>query len=187
MVGWIVLGAVAVVLAVGGLVYNRLGAQKNEVDAAWRQIDVQLQRRHDLISNLVETVKGYAAHERSVLSQVTEARAGAGKARAAGDVATVARAESALGQAMVALNAVVEAYPELRADAHFEKLMTDLSDTENRVASSRRIYNAAVEGYHTAIDQMPASIIAQIGGFSRRSYFELAAEAPERAAPEVRF
>lgn len=187
MAAWIVVGVVGLVALGVTMLYNRIVALKNEVEASWRQIDVQLQRRHDLVPNLVQVVQAYAAHERGLLEAVTRARSAAEKARSERDVASVGRAEAALGRALAEVQARVEAYPELKANQQFERLMTELSETENRLAASRRLYNEAVEAYNTAIEQMPAALIASAAGFPRRLYFELPVDAPERAVPRVSF
>ncbi len=187
MIAWISLGVLALAALVLTTLYNRLVALRNEVEAAWRQIDVQLQRRYELVPNLVETVRGYAAHEREVLEGVVRARGDANRARESRDLERAGQAEAMLGRALANVNAVVERYPELRADAHFTRLLTELSETENRLASARRIYNASVEAYNTAIEQMPAAVIAGVAGLTRRPYYELPADAPERAVPRIAF
>ena len=194
MIVWAVLGALALI-TVGGYVaiHNRLVSRKNEVEASWRQIDVQLLRRHDLIPNLVATVKGAAGHEASVLLSVTEARALALKAHDALPNAEptarteLATAEGALGGALFKLQSLTEAYPDLKANQQFMSLLADLSDTENRLASARRIYNAAVERLNIERGQLPAALIAGLMGLRAQSYFELPEDAPERDVPRFRF
>src|SRR5680860_891989 len=134
----VILGIVLVLVLLGGVIYNSLVTRRNHVQAAWAQIDVQLRRRHDLVPNLVETVKGYAAHERQTLEAVTSARTAAVSA-ASGGAEAQARAESALSQALFELRAVAEAYPDLKADAGFTQLQQELSDTENRIAIARPV------------------------------------------------
>ena len=184
MIGVIVL--VAVVLVLGLLLvglYNKLVRARNRVDNAWAQVDVQLKRRADLIPNLVETVKGYAAHERGTFEAVTEARAAVQQARGPGEAA---QAEGLLSQALGRLFAVAEAYPELQADENFRQLQGDLADTENKVAVSRQIYNDTVLTYNNAIQTFPAVMLAGPFGFSRREFFEVE-DAAQREAPHVDF
>ena len=175
----IVLGIV--VWAVGG--YNGLVRLRNQLENAWAQIDVQLKRRHDLIPNLVETVKGYAAHERKTLEAVIQAR---NMAIAAKGVAERAEAEGALTGALKSLFAVAEAYPELKANQNFMQLQEELTSTENKVAFSRQFYNDSVMSYNTQIEVFPQNLIAGMFGFARREFFEVKAEA-EREAPKVSF
>jgi LemA protein len=175
----IVLGAVAWII--GG--YNGLVRLRNQLENAWAQIDVQLKRRHDLIPNLVETVKGYAAHERGTLEAVIQAR---NMAVAAKGVAERAQAENVLTGALKSLFAVAEAYPELKANQNFMSLQEELTSTENKVAFSRQFYNDSVMSYNTQIEVFPQNIIANMFGFGRREFFEVKAEA-EREAPQVKF
>jgi LemA protein len=182
---WVVIAIVAVVvlLIVWAIaLYNRFVRLRNRVDNAWAQIEVQLKRRWDLIPNLVETVKGYAAHERETFEAVTNARAAA--QRAEGPAATAA-AEGLLGQALGRLFAVAEAYPELQADENFRQLQTELAETENRIAVSRQVYNDTVLTYNNAIQVFPGVLLAGPFGFLQREFFETA-EA-ERDAPAVSF
>lgn len=179
---WIILAiAVVLVLFVVGT-YNRLVASRNRVDNAWSQVDVQLKRRYDLIPNLVETVKGYASHERQTLENVIAARAGAVQAKGPADQA---QAENFLTQALRQLFAVAEAYPELKASANFASLQEDLQDTENKIAVSRQIYNDTVLTYNNTVQQVPTNIVAGIFGFRTREYFEAGEAAQE--APAVEF
>jgi LemA protein len=164
--------------------YNGLIRLRNTVQEAWAQIDVELKRRHDLIGNLVETVKGYAQHERGTLEAVTQARAAA---MAPGQSpADASRSEAALSQALVRLNAVAEAYPDLKANANFTALQQELSATEDRIASARRYYNATVKELNTKVESIPTNFIAGPAGVSKAEYFELDAPA-EREAPKVSF
>ena len=164
--------------------YNGLIRLRNQVQEAWAQIDVELKRRHDLIGNLVETVKGYAQHERGTLEAVTQARAAA---MAPGQSpADAGRSEAALTQALVRLNAVAEAYPDLKANANFTALQQELSSTEDRIASARRYYNANVKELNTKVESIPTNFIAGPAGVSKAEYFELEAPA-EREAPKVSF
>jgi LemA protein len=165
------------------LLYNGLVQKRNRVDNAWAQIDVQLKRRRDLVPNLVETVKGYAAHERGTFEQVTEARAAAAGARTPGEAV---RAENALTQALGRLFAVAEAYPELKANQNFLDLQSQLRETEDRVAVSRQVYNDTVLTYNNAIQTFPAVLAAGVLGFRRRDFFELETAA-DREPPAVSF
>lgn len=180
---WIVLAVVAVALVGLVLLYNRLVRNRNRVDNAWAQIEVQLKRRWDLIPNLVETVKGYAAHERETFEAVTEARAAAQRAQGPEQAA---QAEGLLGQALGRLFAVAEAYPELQADENFRQLQTELAETENRIAVSRQVYNDTVLTYNNAIQTVPGVLVAGPFGFTKREFFELEEDA-QREAPRVAF
>jgi LemA protein len=173
----VVLGAIVVT------VYNRLVRSRVRVDEAWAQIDTQLQRRHDLIPNLVETVKGYAAHERETFEEVTAARAKAISVQAPKELAD---AENGLTQALGKLLAITENYPQLKADANFRQLQEELAHTENMVAGSRGNYNASVRAYDELRQVFPSSLIASSFNFTARDYFEI--ETVEvRSAPDVRF
>lgn len=184
----IVLVVVIALVVVVGLwlvaTYNGLVRLRNLVQESWRQIDVELHRRHDLIPNLVETVKGYAAHERAVFDEVTAARAaaatpGAGPAQQAGQ-------ENALTAALGRLFAVAEAYPVLRASENFAQLQTELATTEDRIAAGRRFYNANVRTLNTKVESFPANLVAGPFGFTRAEYFEVTDPAV-RSAPAVDF
>lgn len=153
---------------------------------AWADIDVQLKRRYDLIPNLVESVKGYVAHERTVLENVTEARTRAMGAEARGDVRGVAQAENMLAGALKTLFAVAENYPNLRASENFQKLQDELSDTENKIQSARRFYNTNVMDLNTKTEQFPANLIARNFGFTKEQFFE-ASLATEREPVKVNF
>ena len=182
---WVLVVVAAVVLVALGLVllYNRLVRLRNRVDNAWAQIEVQLKRRWDLIPNLVETVKGYAAHERETFEAVTQARANAQQARTPQEAA---QAEGLLGQALGRLFAVAEAYPELQADENFRQLQTELAETENRIAISRQVYNDTVLTFNNAIQTFPGLAVAGPFGFAQREFFEVEDEA-QREAPRVAF
>jgi len=170
-----------VVLVVG--IYNRLVRSRVRVDEAWAQIDTQLQRRHDLIPNLVETVKGYAAHERETFEEVTAARAKAISVQAPKELAD---AENGLTQALGKLLAITENYPLLKADANFRQLQDELAHTENMVAGARGNYNASVRAFDELRQVFPSSLIASTFGFTAREYFEV--ETIEvRRAPDVSF
>jgi LemA protein len=182
---WLIVVIVIVVLLALFVVwlYNRLVRLRNRVDNAWAQVEVQLKRRWDLIPNLVESVKGYAAHERGTFEAVTNARTAAQQAQ--GPAAT-AQAEGILSQALGRLFAVAEAYPELRATENFQQLQAQLSDTENKVAVSRQVYNDTVLTYHNAIQTFPGAVLAGPFGFTKREFFEVEDEA-QREAPRVDF
>jgi LemA protein len=187
-----------VALVIGGLVclvlviligwalatYNRLVRQRNQVDAAWAQIDVQLKRRYDLIPNLVETVKGYAAHERGTLDAVVQARNTAVAASGQG-AGTRAEAENALTQTLGRLFALAEAYPNLKANENFMSLQGELSGTEDKIAYARQFYNSAVQTYNTSTQSIPTNIVAGMGGFRARDLF--LAVGDERGPVQVRF
>jgi len=182
----IVIIIVAVVLLLG-LVYilirNSIIGSRNRVDEAWSGIDVQLKRRHDLVPNLVETVKGYATHEQAVFTKTTEARAEAMKA---GTVEATQEAEAKLSGALTDLRAVAEGYPELRATENFQQLQRNLNEIEDEIQASRRIYNSNVQAYNTKIQIFPNSIVANQGGFTDREFFEIE-DAGDRETPEVKF
>src|SRR4051794_27762982 len=162
---------------------NSFIKSRNRVDEAWSGIDVQLKRRHDLIPSLVESVKGYAAHERDVFQAVTDARA---KAISAAGPASSGAAEGALGQALGRLLAVAEAYPQLRATENFQQLQSELSNTEDQIAAARRIYNGNVQSYNTRIQVFPNSVIAGMRQFTPREFFEIT-DAAEREPVTVDF
>ena len=184
MIWLIVLLVIVVGLALLFVVlYNRLVRLRNRVDNAWAQIEVQLKRRWDLIPNLIETVKGYAAHERETFDSVTQARAAA---QQAGTPAQTAQAEGILGAALGRLFAVAEAYPELQADENFRQLQTELAETENRIAVSRQVYNDSVLSFNNAIQTFPGLAVAGPFNFTVREFFEVEEEA-QREAPVVDF
>ncbi|MFI7585795.1 LemA family protein [Spongisporangium articulatum] len=164
--------------------YNGLIKLRNLVQEAWRQIDVELNRRHDLIPNLVETVKGYASHERETLEAVTRARAAA-VAPGAGPAEQAAQ-ENVLSQALGRLLAISEAYPDLKANQNFLALQNELSQTEDRIANGRRYYNATVRELNTKVETIPSNIIAGLFNVSRAEYFE-ADDPAVRAAPTISF
>jgi LemA protein len=179
---WIVL-AVVVLLVLGlVLLYNRLVRLRNRVDNAWAQVDVQLRRRYDLIPNLVETVKGYAAHERATFEEVTRARTRAQDART---VEEQAEAENVLTAAIGRLFAVAEAYPELRASENFQQLQSQLEETEDKIRVARQVYNDAVLSYENARETVPTNLIAAMFGFEEKPFFEI--EEAAREAPRVQF
>jgi LemA protein len=183
---WAVLIVIAIIVIlilflVG--IYNGMVRGRNRVDEAWSGIDVQLKRRHDLIPNLVETVKGYAAHEAGVFEAVTQARANAMSAKGP---AQVGQAEGALSGALGRLFAVAEAYPQLRATENFQQLQAELTNTEDQIAGARRIYNGNVQDYNTRIQTFPAAVFAGMFGFTKREFFEIDSPA-DREAPQVSF
>jgi LemA protein len=184
--GWvIVLAIVVIVVLFLVLTYNRLITLRQRVKEAFSDIDVQLKRRHDLIPNLVETVKGYAAHERGVFDEVTQARAGAIAAGAQGPQQRAA-AEDMLTGALRSLFAVAEAYPQLQAVQEFKDLSENLRDTEDKIQFARRFYNSQVRDYNTALQTFPTVLLAGAMGFTSSEYFEV--EAPsDREVPKVSF
>jgi LemA protein len=180
----IVLGALVLLLAlIVVALYNRLVRLRNRAENAWAQVDVQLRRRYDLIPNLVETVKGYASHERGTFEEVTRARTAAQQAQT---VQEQAQAENLLTQAIGKLFAVAEAYPELRATENFQQLQAQLEETESKIAVSRQVYNDAVLTYDTALETVPTNIVAGMFNFEERQYFEVE-EPAAREAPRVEF
>lgn len=164
-------------------VYNGLVRMRNQIEEAWRQVDVELHRRYDLIPNLVETVRGYAAHEAGVFEAVTQARAAAAQPQPT--LEARAEAENALTATIGRLFAVAEAYPELKANTNFQALQGELTNTEDRIANGRRYYNASVREFNTRIETFPPSIIASMFGFKRAAYFE--AEGASRDVVTVDF
>jgi LemA protein len=177
---------VVAIVVIGVLYYiakrNSMIASRNRCEEAWSGIDVQLKRRHDLVPNLVETVKGYAAHESQTFEKVTAARAEAMSAQSVGDSA---RAEQKLSGALGDLRAVAENYPQLRATENFQQLSRNLSQLEDEIQAARRIYNSDVQSYNTSIQQFPGSVIANRGGFTAREYFEI--DGAEREPVAVSF
>ncbi len=165
------------------LLYNKLVRLRNRAENAWAQVDVQLRRRYDLIPNLVETVKGYASHERATFEEVTSARTRAQEARTVGEQA---EAENILTQAIGKLFAVAEDYPDLRATENFQQLQAQLDETESKIAVSRQVYNDAVLTYDTALETVPTNIVAAMFSFQERESFEVE-EPAAREAPQVSF
>lgn len=172
---WIVVAIVVLLIVAFIASYNRFVRQRNLVQESWRQIDVELRRRHDLIPNLVETVKGYAAQERTVLTAVTEARGAAVQALQAtgAGVAAQAQAETALGRALGGLFAVAENYPDLKSSQNFLALQQQLAETEDRIAAGRRFYNGNVRALNTRVEAFPSSIVAWIVHVTKAEYFEV--------------
>jgi len=178
--------AIVVVIVLGVVVmYNGLVRRRNRTQEAWSQIDVELKRRHDLIPNLVETVKGYAAHERGTFEAVTNARAAAVNAGATGDPAKVAGAENALSQTLRSLFAVAENYPQLKASQNFLALQEEVTATEDKIEFARRYYNTSVRDYNIAIQTFPRNVLANSFGFHAATFFET--EEGEREVPKVDF
>ena len=182
MILYVLMGIAAVVLLWGVAIYNGLIKKKNLKDEAWSGIDVQLKRRFDVVPNLVETVKGYAAHEKEVFTKVTEARAAVGRAQS---VAERAESENMLTGALRSLFAVAEGYPDLKANANFLQLQEQISVLENDIQMSRRYYNGAARDYNIAAATFPSVLVAKQFGFDKADYFE--ADEGERARPEVSF
>jgi len=183
--GWIVIGVIIVVVIWAISIYNGLVAMRQRTNQAFADIDVQLKQRHDLIPNLVETVKGYAAHERGTLEAVIQAR---NTAIAAPGVEQKVQAENMLTGALRQLFALSENYPNLKANANFQQLQEQLSDIENKLAASRRFFNNAVQEYNTGIQTFPAALFAGMFGFAQRPFFDLGEERAQlEQAPGVKF
>ena len=176
---WVLLGAVALLVVLGVVGYNRLVRLRNEAETGWANIDVQLQRRGDLIPNLVEAVKGYAAHERGVFEEVTKARAALRDAQTPG---AAGEANDILTAALGRLFAVAEAYPDLKASENFLRLQDDLTDTEDKISAARRYYNSTVMHYNTAIQSIPWVLVARTLGFHAKEFFSAG---PDTAVPQV--
>jgi LemA protein len=185
MVLVIVVAIVVVVLVGGVLAYNGLVRRRNRVQEAWSEIDVELKRRHDLIPNLVETVKGYASHESATFEAVTAARAGAVNAGATGDPAKVGQAENVLSQTLRSLFAVSENYPQLRAVESFLQLQEQLTATEDKLEYARRFYNTSSRDYNIALQSFPRNILASSFGFHVVAFFQT--DETERQVPAVSF
>ncbi len=183
---YIVLGLLLVVAVFFGVVYNSLVSLKNRVDEAWSDITVQLKRRADLIPNLIETVKGYAAHESKVFQDVTEARTAVMDATNKGPKETAA-AENQFEGALKSLFAVAESYPQLRATENFQQLSAELVDTEDKIQASRRFYNGGVRDLNTKIEQFPSNLVASMFGFVKREFFEVDDPASIQNPVEVKF
>jgi LemA protein len=182
---WVILGIIVILIFVFIGIYNGLIGSRNQVKNAWAQIDVQLKRRYDLIPNLVETVKGYAKHERETLEAVTNAR-NLAQAAASSNVGERAKLEGELGSALSRLLAVVERYPDLKANQNFLALQEELTSTENKISFSRQYYNDSVLKYNNKIQMFPSNIVANMTGFKASEFFEVTV-AEERAAPKVSF
>lgn len=181
---WIVLGVIVVIAVFFIGTYNRLVTLRQRLNNAWSQIEVQLKRRYDLIPNLVNTVKGYATHERETFEKVTQARNMAIQAK---DVNEQAGAENMLSGALKSLFAVAENYPQLKADANFRQLQEELTNTEGKIAFSRQFYNDTVMNFNTYIQRFPTVLIAGMFGFHKQDYFNLDEEAASREPVKVEF
>jgi len=186
MTGWIILAIIVVIAIYAIMLYNRMVSLRQVVNQAWSDISVQLKQRHDLVPNLVETVKGYAAHERGTLEAVTQAR---NAAVSAASPEAQAKAENMLTGALRQLFALSEAYPDLKANQNFLQLQSDLSDLENKIAAARRFFNNAVQEFNTAIQSFPMVLVAGPMGFTQRTFFEVdeGERAAVEAAPQVKF
>jgi LemA protein len=182
----IVVVLVGALLLYGVATFNKLVRQRNQVESSWAQIDVQLRRRHDLIPNLVETVKGYAAHERATLEAVVAARQGAVAAQESGAApGQLAERENVLTQALGRLFALSEAYPDLKANQNFLQLQSELAATEDKIAYARQFFNTAVQTLNTTVESVPSNLVAGVAGVRRHEYFEAADD--ERGPVGVRF
>jgi LemA protein len=182
---WILIGVVALLIIITIIGYNTLVVKRNRTRNAWHQIDVQLRRRYDLIPNLVETVKGYAAHERETLQKVTQARNMGLNAKSVEDAA---KANNMLSETLKSLFAVAEAYPDLKANANFMALQEELTTTEEKIAFARQFYNDSVMDYNTATEKFPGIIFAGMFGFKRFEFWEIPeAEAAAREPVKVKF
>ena len=190
---WILVGVVVVIVGYVIMAYNRFVKLTQRAKEAWADIDVQLKRRYDLIPNLIETVKGYAAHERETFDAVTNARAEATKVHVdpsnitPEQVAAMAGAESALSSALGKLLAVAEAYPDLKANQNFAQLQSELTDTENKIQAARRFYNGNVRDLNIALESFPSNLIGSTFGFTAEEYFELEEGSEEREPVKVSF
>src|SRR5829696_5102777 len=182
---WIILGILVALVIWAITIYNGLVAMRQRVSQSFADVDVQLKQRHDLIPNLVETVKGYAGHERGTLEAVVQAR---NAAIAAQGPAAQAQAENMLSGALRQLFALSEAYPDLKANQNFQQLQAEISDIENKIAASRRFFNNAVQEYNTGIEQFPAALFAASFGFQPRTFFDVGEErAVLEKTPQVKF
>ncbi len=193
MMTWIILGVIGVLVFWAIIAYNNFVKLTQRTKEAWADIDVQLKRRYDLIPNLIETVKGYAAHERGVFEEVTEARAKATQVHVdptgitAEQITAMAGAEGALSASLGKLLAVAEAYPDLKANQNFAQLQTELSDTENKIQAARRFYNGNVRDLKIALQSFPSNIVGSAFGFKEEEFFELGEGSVERENVKVSF
>jgi LemA protein len=182
---WVIIGIIVALLVWIVAIYNRLVALRQRTSQAFADVDVQLKQRHDLIPNLVETVKGYAAHERGTLEEVVRAR---NAAMTAQGPAAQAAAENMLSGALRQLFALSESYPDLKANANFQQLQSELSDVENKIAAARRFFNNSVQEYNSAVQQFPAVLFAGSMGFCPKEFFDLGEQRTQlEAAPQVKF
>lgn len=183
--GILVVSGILVLLGLAGvIIYNKLVSLKNTVKSSWSDIDVQLKKRYDLVPNLVETVKGYAAHEKTVFEKVTEARA---KAMGAATPGEKAKAENMFTESLKSIFALAEAYPELKANENFMQLQSQLKDLEDQIEYARRYYNAVVRDYNILIESFPSNLIASSFGFKQEEFFELESPEIERKPVKVSF
>ena len=181
---WIFIAIIVAIIIVGVLIYNSLIRSRNRVEEAWADIEVQLKRRYDLIPNLVNTVKGFAAQESGVLERVTEART---KAMGAQSVEQHEQNENMLSGALKSLFAVSEAYPDLKSNQNFLQLQNDLTDTENKIQASRRFYNGNVRDFNTKIEVFPTNLFASMLGFTKKVFFDIEDDGVESKPVEVKF
>jgi LemA protein len=188
VVSWLIVGVIVLLVLWIMMVYNGLVAMRQRVNQALSDIDVQTKQRHDLVPNLVETVKGYAGHERGTLEAVVQAR-NAAMTAPAGGVAAQAAAENALSGALRQLFALSESYPDLKASQNFQQLQNELADLENKIAAARRFFNNAVQEYNTGIQQFPAVLLAGTLGFAQKDFFDVGVEQRKELeqAPQVKF
>ena len=184
--GWVIIAVVVILIIAMIAIYNSLVRLRMRVDEAWSDITVQLKRRSDLIPNLVNAVKGYAAHESKVFEAVTKARADVMSAAEQGPAAT-AKAEGEFERTLKSLFAVSEAYPQLQASANFQQLQAEITDTEDKIQASRRFYNGGVRDLNTKIQTFPSNIFAGMFGFREREFFEVENREEVEKAPEVKF
>lgn len=190
---WIFVAVIGVIAVYGVSMYNNFVKLTQRTKEAWADIDVQLKRRYDLIPNLIETVKGYAAHERAVLEEVTSARSKATQVHVdpttvtAAQIAEMSGAESALGASLGKLMAIAEAYPDLKANQNFAQLQSELSDTENKIQASRRFYNGNVRDLKIALQSFPSNVVGSMFNFKEEQFFELAENSAEREVVKVNF
>jgi LemA protein len=183
---WIILAVLFILIVSIITMYNGLIRLKNRVDEAWSDIDVQLKRRYDLIPNLIETVKGYASHERETLERVVQARNNAMSKQNSSDIEEKLKAENDLSSTLKSIFALSESYPDLKANENFLELQRELSDTENKIKSSRRFYNGNVRNFNTKLQVFPTNMIAKQLGFTSRKFFEIE-EASQRENIQVKF
>jgi len=181
---YIIIGAIVLIIFILVAIYNSLIRKRNQTEEAWSDIEVQLKRRYDLIPNVVETVKGYMAHERGVLENVTKARTQAMGAHSAGEHA---KAENMLTDTLKTLFAVAENYPDLKANVNFLDLQRELADTENKIQSARRFYNGNVRDYNIMLESFPSNLVASAFGFGKKEFFDLEDTSPAQEPVVVRF
>jgi LemA protein len=181
---WIFIAIIAAIVVIAVLIYNSLIRSRNRVEESWADIEVQLKRRYDLIPNLVNTVKGFAAQESGVLERVTEART---QAMGAQSVSETVKDENMLSGTLKSLFAVAENYPDLKSNQNFLQLQNDLTDTENKIQAARRFYNGNVRDFNTKIEVFPTNLFASIMGFTKKVFFDIDDNGPESQNVEVKF